>query len=118
MRHRETVGEVEDYLPEEEGERTETTEGQIPGTEISQDQEPQGSGMTTAMDSGSIVRTTAAGQRIPIRMITTTARTKTATQGTISTGQTTDTGETTNTRAIKGAINTRKGGTDGKSRTN
>ena len=118
MRHRETVGEVEDYLPEEEGERTETTEGQVPETEISQDQEPQGSSMTTAMDSGSTVWTTAEGQRIPIRMVTTTARTKTATQETISKAQATDIGETTNTRAIKGAINFRKGGTDGKSRTN
>ena len=121
MRHHETVEEVEeveDYLPEEGEERTETTEGQTPEIETSQHQTPQGSGMTTAMDSGSTVRTTAEGQRIPIRMVTTTARTKTAIQGTISTAQTTDTGETTNTRAIKGAINIRKGGTDGKSRTN
>ena len=118
MSHHEIVEEVErvgNFLPEEEEESLDTTEGLTPEIGTSQHQTPQGSGMTTETDNGSTVRTTAEGHqtRTPIRMVTTTARTKTA----ISTAQT-DTGVTTNTKAIKEATNTKKGGTDGKSRTN
>ena len=113
MSHNEIVGGVERegvFLPEEEEENLDTTEGLTQEIGTSQDQTTQGIGMTTETDNGTTVRTTAEGHqtRTPIRMVTTTARTKTA----ISTTQT-DTGVTTSKKAIKETKNTKKGETDG-----
>ena len=71
--------------------------------------------MTTETDNGSTMRTTAERRQIrtPIRMVTTTARTKTA----ISTAQT-DIGVTNSKKAIKEMKNTKKGETDGEAKTN
>ena len=118
MSHNEIVGGVERegvFLPEEEEENLDTTEDLTQEIGTILNQTPQGIGMTTETNDGRTVRTTAERHQIrtPIRMVTTTAKTKNATSTTH-----TDTGVTTSKKAIKETKNTKKGETDGESKTN